>query len=157
MDWQSGWQTKQSDTQPEGGCMPALSKGSKGSEGKVDWHDAASPPAKSSWGKGMGQSDAVLAEPQARKASWEEDALEDADLSSMITSSKLKGIELEIVALSKRLAGSDDMRKAGTKLTNLLRSITMKVNRKWKRPLMVEMIGSYAQDTEIDGSELDIA
>merc|ERR1719387_378188 len=95
--------------------------------------------------------------------SWTDDSLTDELLQEAISKCKTKGIELELRSLARRIAPSDEYKRASQRCVALLKSA---VAAQWGPPgasggegaaPVLEVCGSLAQGTEIDGAEIDLA
>lgn len=99
-----------------------------------------------------------LQQPSQRRRPWEEDALSDEDLTRTISGCKAYGIELELLALAKKISPSEDYRRACQKCLSSLRSAitTQWGSKSGVSPPLVEVCGSLAQGTDLEGSDMDV-
>jgi len=94
-----------------------------------------------------------------KETTWEEDGLSDQELMHAITSSKARGMELELAELLKKLQPTEEYKRECQRALLLLRAafaqefpptLTSKAPK-------LEIIGSCAQNTELNGSDVDVA
>lgn len=97
---------------------------------------------------------------------WEEDTLSDHELKLSIVGAKTQGIELDLQALAKKLLPQDDYKKDCERALNLLKTAavaavqSMEVKGWTKTPQdapQLEITGSSIQETDIHGSDIDVA
>lgn len=93
---------------------------------------------------------------QARRP-WEEDALGTEDLSRVIAGCKTWGIEHELAALAQRLVPSDEYKRSCQRCLSLLRAAASTQWGSQKGAPVLELVGSLAQGTELDGADMDVA
>eukprot|EP00927_Polykrikos_kofoidii_P065571 TRINITY_DN61307_c0_g1_i1.p1 TRINITY_DN61307_c0_g1~~TRINITY_DN61307_c0_g1_i1.p1 ORF type:complete len:1254 (+),score=261.92 TRINITY_DN61307_c0_g1_i1:61-3822(+) len=93
-----------------------------------------------------------------KKPAWQEDRLQDNELPGFISDCKLRGVELEIQSLARRLTPTDHHKRAGQRCLALLRSAVAAQwgSRKGAPQPLVEVCGASAQGTDLDGSDLDV-
>ena len=85
---------------------------------------------------------------------WD-DALSDEELRATIISSKACGMELELRELTRKLQPTDEHKKNCQRAVLFVKSAVSQAFS--ANPLQVEMVGSAAQGTDLEGSDLDIA
>lgn len=97
-------------------------------------------------------------QPPARKR-WQEDALSHDELTMAISGCKACGIELELIALAKRISPTEEYQRAYHRCVALLRSAVAVAwgSKKGVPAPSLELCGSLAQGTDLDGSDVDIA
>ena len=123
-------------------------------------------PSQYPWARDPLQESDLPAPPMAGppKAPWEEDIILDDQLSIAISDHKTKGIEFEIEALAKRIAPSEAHKRASQRCVNLIRTAMQKFFSEQQRakgagagqPPSIEIRGAAAQDTELDGSDIEV-
>mmetsp|Transcript_34243 Transcript_34243/g.63855 ORF Transcript_34243/g.63855 Transcript_34243/m.63855 type:complete len:647 (-) Transcript_34243:171-2111(-) len=84
---------------------------------------------------------------------WMEDQLPDAELSKVVTKCKINGIDLELASLAKHIAPSSPYSRNAQRCVALLRAASGKMGMK----PVVDPCGSVNQQTELDGSDIDLA
>jgi len=97
--------------------------------------------------------------PPVRLPPWKEDGLSDQEIAATITSCKVRGIELELSALTQRIPPTEEHQRACQRCITLLQSA---ITAEWGSkqgvpPPLVDVCGAFAQGTEIHGSEMDVA
>ena len=100
----------------------------------------------------------------AAKPSWDEDTLSDDELRKSITSSKARGMELELEELAKQLVPTTEYRFACQRAVHFLKSAFSQEFLQTgtlsalsgQGTARMEMAGSAVQHTELDGSDLDV-
>lgn len=104
-------------------------------------------------------SDAAAPQVGSKRKAWQEDTLGDEELKASILGCKERGIELELVFLAQRLVPTEEYRKACANIVSLLRqcgSMEWQGQNGLPAPLL-ETCGARAQNTDIDGSDMNIA
>lgn len=88
---------------------------------------------------------------------WEEDTLSEEELRQTIAASKSRGMELELEELAKRLLPTDEYRKACQRAVLVLKTAFQDfVRNHGLQDARMDMAGSAAQHTELEGSDLDV-
>lgn len=97
---------------------------------------------------------------EAAEAAWDDDTLSDDELRKAIAESKAHGMELELEELARKLVPSEEYRKDCQRAVLFLKSA---FSQEFQRgvPFMhgsprIEMGGSAVQNTELEGSDLDV-
>ena len=89
---------------------------------------------------------------------WEEDSLSDQELRQAIIASKTQGMELELAELLKKLQPTEEYKRDCQRALLLLRAAcAQEFQTGLGKGASLEIIGSCAQGTELNGSDLDVA
>ena len=100
----------------------------------------------------------VLRHVVKESASWEEDSLSDQELMHAITSSKAHGMELELAELLKKLQPTEEYKRDCQRALFLLKAaMSQEFQSNFGKGPNLEIIGSSAQDTELNGADIDVA
>lgn len=91
--------------------------------------------------------------PKGGQPAWLEDSLVDMELSKAVTKCKVLGIDLELELLAKRIGPSSEFSRHAQRCVSLLKAASGKTEMK----PVVEPCGSLNQQTELDGSDIDVA
>eukprot|EP00929_Paragymnodinium_shiwhaense_P009168 TRINITY_DN113225_c0_g1_i1.p1 TRINITY_DN113225_c0_g1~~TRINITY_DN113225_c0_g1_i1.p1 ORF type:complete len:566 (-),score=157.00 TRINITY_DN113225_c0_g1_i1:109-1806(-) len=108
-----------------------------------------------SGGKGRAKGEKGGSSKSGAEPSWREDTLSDEMLTNVLSESKVKGVELEIEALARRIAPSSGFRTAAERCLNVLRK---QVDQHWKPGnATLDFQGSFVQGSDIEGGDVDMS